>query len=131
MIRRPPRSTRPDPLFPYTTLFRSTEIVAEVVADRGHGLDVVVGVRLAGVEAGRDPAVGVRQQRACRRQEAGAVLRIGLLPACQHGQLVGFVRLPGQGRGEVVAVVVDVVDERSEEHTSELQSLMRISYAVF
>src|SRR3546814_4905127 len=75
MIRRPPRSTRTDTLFPYTTLFRSG----------GDG----VRVRSVGQDAAR--ALG-----------PGAPLRCGR-----------------EGGG------------RSEEHTSELQSLMRISYAVF
>src|SRR3546814_13631481 len=67
MIRRPPRSTRTDTLFPYTTLFRS-----------------------------------------CRPPDARAV----------HAATAGCARSPESGR-------------RSEEHTSELQSLMRTSYAVF
>src|SRR3546814_6576725 len=79
MIPRPPRSTRTDTLFPYTTLFRSL---------RGDGGD------LAGTRGG------------------DAVLEV------RH-------RAPAFDRD----VVVDEV--RSEEHTSELQSLMRISYAVF
>src|SRR3546814_9110465 len=83
MIRRPPRSTRTDTLFPYTTLFRS-----------GH-------VRhAAGLGLGRD-----RQQRAFAGGDGGG-LSLG----------VG-------GHGHAA--------QRSEEHTSELQSLMRISYAVF
>src|SRR3546814_8280536 len=84
MIRPPPRSTRTDTLFPYTTLFRS-------VVDP-------VGVVLAGLLDG---------------------LRFEVVQ-------VGDVRLL-QG----VDDPVDVRDDRSEEHTSELQSLMRISYAVF
>src|SRR3546814_6529946 len=78
MIRRPPRSTRTDTLFPYTTLFRS-----------GRGA------------AGEGP---VRDRRGDPRR-AGQGLR----------------RLPEEERAGL----------RSEEHTSELQSLMRISYAVF
>src|SRR3546814_10736430 len=80
MIRRPPRSTRTDTLFPYTTLFRS--------ADRRRG------------------------PRSLAR--------------------VGQPRLDGRegGRTDWGSGVVSVV-LRSEEHTSELQSLMRISYAVF
>src|SRR3546814_10239982 len=78
MIRRPPRSTRTDTLFPYTTLFRSAE------------------GRAAACDAA--PAGGVRLRRRPRPRQAAA-----------------------DGRG----------DSRSEEHTSELQSLMRISYAVF
>src|SRR3546814_1034513 len=77
MIRRPPRSTRTDTLFPYTTLFRSL-------------------VRCA---AARSAALRHR-----RRAVLAGVLR-------------------GAGAG--------VASRRSEEHTSELQSLMRISYAVF
>src|SRR3546814_1411446 len=72
MIRRPPRSTRTDTLFPYTTLFRS------VVFVRGTAKRVI----------------------------HFAALHVGLLVKFQHAG-------------------------RSEEHTSELQSLMRISYAVF
>src|SRR3546814_989112 len=88
MIRRPPRSTRTDTLFPYTTLFRSfaTAFGQVVLEDR-------------------------RQHR-------------GFFPEV-HGigrENTGAVHHPG--------VAADT-RERSEEHTSELQSLMRISYAVF
>src|SRR3546814_2727936 len=91
MIRRPPRSTRTDTLFPYTTLFRS-----------GHE-GVPVGDR---APAGRGVLVDPEQP------ERGWDQRCG-------GASVGPERL--------------AVEEqlRSEEHTSELQSLMRISYAVF
>src|SRR3546814_4989364 len=77
MIRRPPRSTRTDTLFPYTTLFRSVDGPFPDIA--GHVEQAV--------------AVGWKAAHRCRLAVAG----------------VG----------------------RSEEHTSELQSLMRISYAVF
>src|SRR3546814_2152561 len=85
MIRRPPRSTRTDTLFPYTTLFRS-----DVDHFRAHAF--------------------LRQ-------------RVGRLQRLLH------LRTPGH-QGQVAAVAQHVAD-RSEEHTSELQSLMRISYAVF
>src|SRR3546814_5483428 len=75
MIRRPPRSTRTDTLFPYTTLFRS-----------------VGGIR-----------------RPCAEHQCGCVDGIELRAQVGGHQLI----------------------HRSEEHTSELQSLMRISYAVF
>src|SRR3546814_6940710 len=90
MIRRPPRSTRTDTLFPYTTLFRSPGR-----ADGGPG-----GGR-AGLPEGRcgEPP-GVRSRG------------------------IAALRLPQQA-------VDDHEQLRSEEHTSELQSLMRISYAVF
>src|SRR3546814_6707573 len=77
MIRRPPRSTRTDTLFPYTTLFRSRE--EQVAVDEEEGA-------VEGVEVGQF--------------------------------LTRPARLAASGT-------------RSEEHTSELQSLMRISYAVF
>src|SRR3546814_1315910 len=90
MIRRPPRSTRTDTLFPYTTLFRSP--LQEPVRDFQHdGICLVT-----------------RQIRDRAAQNTDHL---------RHRQLVGG--------GEAQ------VGERSEEHTSELQSLMRISYAVF
>src|SRR3546814_1692426 len=85
MIRRPPRSTRTDTLFPYTTLFRSPSCLA-----------------LAGQLPDR--------------------------PIAQ-----GMSRPPKISRPAVLdtRIVVIACGRRSEEHTSELQSLMRISYAVF
>src|SRR3546814_3632993 len=94
MIRRPPRSTRTDTLFPYTTLFRSRR------AD----------------EAGDEEVGGPGEHR----------VRIGDLLdlAVAHDD-------DAVGHGHGLDLVVGDVDRRSEEHTSELQSLMRISYAVF
>src|SRR3546814_10466676 len=103
MIRRPPRSTRTDTLFPYTTLFRSVRCI---------GLDHIHAVAtMAGTAAARD-------------QFANDIgFTIGLLAAerqrQQHASRIGG-HLVGQR-----------LFERSEEHTSELQSLMRTSYAVF
>src|SRR3546814_3945481 len=94
MIRRPPRSTRTDTLFPYTTLFRSHAEGRE--ADRADG-------RTAEAAVPRGPvASAVRRRPGLRQAHPGQVRATGL-----H------------------------VRSRSEEHTSELQSLMRISYAVF
>src|SRR3546814_5451545 len=89
MIRRPPRSTRTDTLFPYTTLFRSVVFnsSAQPIAD--------IGRRLAFFEA-----IG----------PGGVHSSSSALPARCSSCAVPY---------------------RSEEHTSELQSLMRISYAVF
>src|SRR3546814_2141786 len=97
MIRRPPRSTRTDTLFPYTTLFRS-------VRRRG-GVGAVLGA------GGADRL----------RRDRHALVR-----ACAGQRL----RRPGEVRPRG-AVLADRLSLRSEEHTSELQSLMRISYAVF
>src|SRR3546814_1091091 len=103
MIRRPPRSTRTDTLFPYTTLFRSPVCrTAPSGADRFQQpfeQAAAVGAAVGGL----DPAFGMRHHAediAGRIEDAGDVAR-------------------------------RAVDVRSEEHTSELQSLMRISYAVF
>src|SRR3546814_3985713 len=85
MIRRPPRSTRTDTLFPYTTLFRSDD---DRIVAREHKVD---------------------HQNLQERREGGWL-------------------------GNVRKILDDGIPHsggRSEEHTSELQSLMRISYAVF
>src|SRR3546814_7632175 len=91
MIRRPPRSTRTDTLFPYTTLFRSPTRGKRGVHRRG---------RLRELPRVRRPGLPLAPARG----------RVGVAVAALH--------LRHDGR-------------RSEEHTSELQSLMRISYAVF
>src|SRR3546814_7836748 len=85
MIRRPPRSTRTDTLFPYTTLFRSEDRIQKI-----------------------DP---------------------------QTGRVLATIPAPGGGGDSGLAWAEGTLwvgqQNRSEEHTSELQSLMRISYAVF
>src|SRR3546814_7401092 len=98
MIRRPPRSTRTDTLFPYTTLFRST-INGTDVAD--------VTTAVTNFDARNDRK---------STTPADPVIATGGA-AVDH-----TVNTDGS---------VDISLERSEEHTSELQSLMRISYAVF
>src|SRR3546814_9508590 len=86
MIRRPPRSTRTDTLFPYTTLFRSKALRARPRPFGGMLAERRTGGRAVRRDGGR---------RVFRRKH------------------------------------VHAADQRSEEHTSELQALMRISYAVF
>src|SRR3546814_2240312 len=97
MIRRPPRSTRTDTLFPYTTLFRSQ---GKRRLARGQGRDARAPAP-DGETLGQTGGGG----RACR--------------AHQPDPFLGRAALRARDRS------------RSEEHTSELQSLMRISYAVF
>src|SRR3546814_2677032 len=111
MIRRPPRSTRTDTLFPYTTLFRSLPLEA------GQGLGQLRQQRAADVAR---PDQSDRQ--AVRRQPEGGVRD------AQRARGLG-----GGNRHRDVALARALGDRphRSEEHTSELQSLMRISYAVF
>src|SRR3546814_3276176 len=99
MLRRPPRSTPTDTLFPYTTLFRSLVIGAFVAAG---GLQVLAHVALGQNVKPFDDTEGDRPDRR-----------------------------PHQGEMESTIEGADALAMRSEEHTSELQSLMRISYAVF
>src|SRR3546814_5232656 len=110
MIRRPPRSTRTDTLFPYTTLFRS---------------------RLLGpVQGGEDHADHARQHQAGVQHDAPVAIGIEDGSAgAQHllRQLDDQVAAEQQQRARARYRY----PVRSEEHTSELQSLMRISYAVF
>src|SRR3546814_1636289 len=89
MIRRPPRSTRTDTLFPYTTLFRSQPV----------------------------PAPPPMTAEPSNRVKAGT----------SSQKLMLFIR----GNAMSGAPIISGTIQRSEEHTSELQSLMRISYAVF
>src|SRR3546814_2021629 len=102
MLRRPPRSKRTDTLFPYTTLFRSAAFALYERRER-------------------------RLSRSDRRHDR----------AVDHARLSGADRASGQKQvpsadkdiGLLLRQAMDKV-ARSEEHTSELQSLMRISYAV-
>src|SRR3546814_8575132 len=102
MVRRPPRSTRTDTLCPYTTLFRSA----------GRGLC----------------RADSRPDRRRRRGPAGRYRRASRRRAADRGEVA---ETAGRGRVDRAAPVSRRVPDRSEEHTSELQSLMRISYAVF
>src|SRR3546814_1230055 len=111
MIRPPPRSTLTDTLFPHTTLFRSVEARAQL----DHHGDVLAVAR------------SLHQVLDDRRVLAGAVK--GLLDR-QHARVVGGLADEFKHRRERVERVVQQ-HVRSEEPTSELQSLMRISYAVF
>src|SRR3546814_6176460 len=98
MIRRPPRSTPTDTLFPYTTLFRS-----------------------AGIRLLRESRRSFRVSADVRHQQTRTQLAAHPLPV-ETGL--------GVETGKVLGVQALAI-RRSEEHTSELQSLMRISYAVF
>src|SRR3546814_3037285 len=122
MMRRPPRSTRPDTLFPYTTLFRSLELLrprprALALAERFF-VRSETGALLALPAEAREAAF-VRLW--CAKE--------AVLKAHGRGLAFGLDRLEFALCGDDWALVA--CDPRSEEHTSELQSLMRISYAVF
>src|SRR3546814_1740970 len=94
MLRRPPRSTRTDTLFPYTTLFRSQRVQFLFLRQRPF------------------PPLAAKFQRSCQSESHRASFALGWIYPLS-------ARFGG------------MCDARSEEHTSELQSLMRISYAVF
>src|SRR3546814_2601408 len=137
MLRRPPRSTRTDTLFPYTTLFRSTLVEAECV-QRG---EPVAGVlRPHGqVTQGRVDSFGAQRvlHGAQLELDAGPRLVGHRDPLARLAIAALFEPPPSEesekASGERGADAADRGDHevRSEEHTSELQSLMRISYAVF
>src|SRR3546814_8980769 len=131
MVRRPPRSTRTDTLFPYTTLFRSHPALP-AVGDAGDGAHCLCGRPASrpfgrarpvdgGLCQGLWPASAARARADLRLQQerrADAAPR-----AAQRGVPARAPQRRGRQRRQVAI--------RSEEHTSELQSLMRISYAVF
>src|SRR3546814_2047074 len=105
MIRRPPRSTRTDTLFPYTTLFRSHH---QQESRRNPLAEIIV------VTSGKG-GVG--------KTTSSASLACGLARRGKKVVVIDF---------DVGLRNLDLIMGcRSEEHTSELQSLMRISYAVF
>src|SRR3546814_9965211 len=100
MIRRPPRSTRTDTLFPYTTLFRSAGVELYGEADAGGALGEIEKVST-------DLAELISSISSAASQQSAAATNIT----------------------STMSVIQEIT--RSEEQTSELQSLMRISYAVF
>src|SRR3546814_6086934 len=104
-IRRPPRSTRTDTLFPYTTLFRSE--AASIVGTARKKLNSAAVLRST-------PSASAPMIVAPDRLTPGIIDRHWMMP------------MPSAVRVGIASTV-----SRSEEHTSELQSLMRISYAVF
>src|SRR3546814_1311132 len=127
-IRLPPRSTRTDTLFPYTTLFRSdgSQIGAGVQKECRHQLarDVKRDGRHAQRTRPRDCFAHGHQ--ACAAGAALHDFRSELIPT-----LPVKVELPCATGKTAKKPVLRSTHGRSEEHTSELQSLMRISYAVF
>src|SRR3546814_4298206 len=112
MIRRPPRSTRTDTLFPYTTLFRSH---LHPEARHRPAVDHVIGgdQRLHDLARGNDqPVIDAEQAR---------IATLGRVLIGKHHRI----------KGEVAGIRIFIGPvPRSEEHPSELKSLMRISYDV-
>src|SRR3546814_9203069 len=154
MVRRPPRSTRPDPLFPYPTLFRSFRY-SRAILDQSRGIVAAPG-RPVGAEItcqrllpprharrrhnrgeGRD---GLESVRVLEREGERAVTAHGMagdrltrpvrreLLRDQRRQVAGNIAFPAEMLRPGCLRRIDLA--RSEEHTSGLQSLMHISYAV-
>src|SRR3546814_3620100 len=119
MIRRPPRSTRTDTLFPYTTLFRSLPQTGHAAADAQRAQTPRDCLFSAPAAAPPDRYWPWHDRLPDRRSVASGTLARRGCP-CRR-----IAAAPEPGPAFAGA------DGRSEEHTSELQSLMRISYAVF
>src|SRR3546814_2565556 len=119
MHRRPPRSTRTDTLFPYTTLFRSFHVASQLLT----ALDFMV------------LAVFLIHALRSRYYWTLCLPAFQLLTCLTHvakfaaPDILSQVYAAGQAFWDYPQMLVILL--RSEEHTSELQSLMRISYAVF
>src|SRR3546814_9157759 len=128
MTRRPPRLTRTDTRCPYTTLFRSFAQIIDTRTHRIEWLDAQVWTGRARVW-GADDACLVTE---LRHFPTGAFEVHVLIAAGNMETLVNEIikRVEAWGR-HIGALFVTIASRRSEEHTSELQSLMRISYAVF
>src|SRR3546814_10205792 len=103
MIRRPPISTRTDTLFPYTTLFRSPYDPDGPIGSRPQNTLGITGTRIP--------------------EKIGIVMKLRIVANALYGPAAEWKR--------IVLTAHRSRKLRSEEHTSELQSLMRISYAVF
>src|SRR3546814_5459695 len=119
MIRRPPRSTRTDTLFPYTTLFRSavsgSAPVNSLTNSSTYATSANFNVSLANGQVFNVNANATYQAASGSYQPQVKLASVNVT----------------DGGAQVDMAGSEVTGGRSEEHTSELQSLMRISYAVF
>src|SRR3546814_4866067 len=159
MLLHTPITTRPDPLFPYTTLLRAAVEPDQrlLLPPTGGGRDAGAGTRLRaghcrrrarfaarlgpgaarGLPAGGRPYLLLRERRPALRHRAQQDARLHrtvgrALPRALRHRGGKVPPLPLRRAGELSgAHRAAAGEQRSEEHTSELQSLMRISYAVF
>src|SRR3546814_2208711 len=134
MIRRPPRSTRTDTLFPYTTLFRSGLVWRRPCLSRLHQGRYAVGL----VDGLLQPDDGRRLSAHARNREDIFMTDYSTAAVDKSGVLRGLVSTARVPLGsEVYNRLLETLYEeaaaldRSEEHKSELQSIKRLSYAVF
>src|SRR3546814_10016402 len=150
MIRLPPSSTPTDTLFPYTTLFRSSPCryvsststscpcaAVETIASHGsrtHRIFLIATPPTGSSQSPRRLGHCPEQRTTLAHRLLPLLHRIGVVDDAGAGLHVQAAALDHRGadRDRHVGVAVPAqVTDRSEEHTSELQSLMRISYAVF
>src|SRR3546814_5965108 len=136
MIRLPPRSTRTDTLFPYTTLFRSADLARakrverlDLGSEATHAIDQMDSARLHELD------LLALLQRAVDHADKDDDAEVGVVPAIDEHRLERRVRIALGRRNAVDDGFQYFVDAdtglgagRSDEHTSEIQSLMRISY---
>src|SRR3546814_4566067 len=123
MIRRPPRSTRTDTLFPYTTLFRSPATDENhLIAERRGKLMKLRADGVAYPNDFRPDSLSADLHNAYDEQDKEALAQIG-----KQVKVAGRMMLK---RVIGKASFATLQDSRTEEHTSELQSLMRNSYAI-
>src|SRR3546814_4693095 len=121
MIRRPPRSTRTDTLFPYTTLFRSADLAMDFVDAQGACDRMGRGDAVAGGHHD----VQARIVQRCDGVGGAGLDRVGDREQASQGAINCQIHHAGAGSAQFLG------RGRSEEQTSELPSLMRISYSVF
>src|SRR3546814_2893884 len=141
MIRRPPRSTRTDTPFPYTTLFRSeiAYFAPERIALTGQALGLTSDAR-SRFERGVDPAflddataIVTGHILSICGGTPSAVTRAGAAPVAARqiaydpalAETLGGIAIPPERQRAILEALGFAVEDRSEEHTSELQSLMR------
>src|SRR3546814_10002815 len=122
MIRRPPRYTRTDTLFPYPTLFRSPLVLCDPQVCEGHARHVERVLRRADME----PLIA---ERVATCDLMMALVSAGFALGLAGAAHIAASREPGIVARPLASRVPPLT--RSEEPTSELPSLMRISYAVF
>src|SRR3546814_4332701 len=120
MIRLPPSFTLIDTHFPYTTLFRSISPLIDV-----GGCSILLRANVPNADGALRPGMFARVRLQFADDKALVVPETALVPSGEE-QYVFRIE-----QDRVKRTVVQVGQRRSEEHTSELQSLMRISYAVF
>src|SRR3546814_6907607 len=124
MIRRPPRSTRTDTLFPYTTLFRS-------LCDRYRAAESAHAIDRKRLDQRREHGWRGEQDRRFALEDRSSRAGLSCRRRGQADRVAGRNDIDaGHPYAPYIAALRPTVF-RSEEHTSELQSLMRISYAVF